>query len=139
MTVTVSRSAGESAWAAQVELPVAGIRTGNGWRDASMRKMFDAERYPVITARFDRIEPVRVRPGDGRGSLPFVLEIGRVAKPIRAAVGTWKEAADQVAFEASFDVSLAEFGLEAPSVMGLAQVDDTVRVRVHAVVRVPPR
>jgi hypothetical protein len=54
-----------------------------------------------------------------------------VERPVQAKLSNWKQEDDRHArFDAAFDVSLKEFGLEAPSIL-FVSVEDTVHVTVH--------
>ena len=114
-------------WSARVQVPVASLDTGNGWRDSNMRKVLDAEHYPSILAAFDGIAPDALRQ---HATLPFMLTIRDKARPVTAALTNWKESEQHLEFDAAFSVSLADYGLEVPSVL-FVHVDDKVAVTVH--------
>jgi polyisoprenoid-binding protein YceI len=115
---------------ARARVTVRQIETGIGARDERMREMFDAAHYPVITATFASVDPdaLRARRAD---ALPFRIAIHGVERDVKPQISQWSEAAGEpVRFRASFDVSLKEFGLEAPVAMGFMRVADRVRVAV---------
>lgn len=114
-------------WSADVSLPVADLSTGNGWRDESMRSMFEADRHPQILGRVRGVDPEQVR---SSGELAFVLRIRDVERPLTARVTHWQQGERQASFDAAFDVSLAAFGIEAPS-LPFNHVGDVVHVSVH--------
>ena len=114
-------------WSADVNVPVASLDTGNGWRDSDMRDMLDAAHHPQIKARFRDLDPEKVR---SSGVLPFVLRIRTVERPIQATVQNWRQSERTASFDAAFDVSLKSFQLEAPSRFFMT-VGDAVRVSVH--------
>lgn len=114
-------------WDADVRIPVATLSTGNAIRDGGMRGMLHADRFPALEGTFRDVDPDRVR---ATHRLPVVLHVAGVARSIEARLEPWQEREDRLAFDAVFDVSLAAFGLEAPSV-AFVQVDDVVHVRVH--------
>jgi len=127
-SVAVSLSQGANgAWSADVSVPVAEMKTGNGWRDESMREMLGAAQHPQIRGRFRDLDADRVR---SSGVLPFVLQIRTVERPVQAAVQNWRQTEREASFDASFDLSLESFQLEAPRTLFL-RVGDTVRVTVH--------
>lgn len=132
-------SAGDG-WITELDVPVAEMSTGNSARDSNMRAMLEGDRYPQIHASFSAIEPAAARParGDESGSIPFVLTIRDVSRPLVGHVAHWAESAELVSFDVRFDVSLAEFGLAAPSVLGLVRVGDRVELLVRAEVRSNP-
>lgn len=127
-SVAVSLSqAADGTWSADVGVPVAEMKTGNGWRDENMRKMFDAEHHPLIRGRFRGVDPQQVQRS---GVLPFALTIRTVERPVQAAVSRWEQNEQEASFDATFELSLASFQLEAPKSMFLS-VGDSVRVTVH--------
>jgi len=118
---------------AQVEVPVASLDTDNSSRDKKMREMFDSENFPKITGSFADIDPqalVGTWQGSGTGELPFNLTIRDVTRPVKATVTRMN--VDHQRLEASFvlNLSLADFGLEAPGVLGIIRVADEVRVEI---------
>ena len=114
---------------ARAEVTVAQVETGISARDEKMREMFDAEHHPKIAAAFAKIDPdaVRARRAD---ALPFRISIKGVEREVKPAISSWSEEGSRVKFRASFDLSLKEFGLEAPVAMGFNRVGDRVRVTV---------
>lgn len=127
-SVAVALSQGaDGTWSADVSVPVAGMKTGNRWRDADMREMLGDAQHPLIRGRFRDLDPEKVR---SSGVLPFVLQIRTVERPVRATVKNWRQSEREASFDAAFDVSLQSFQLEAPERFFLS-VDDTVRVTVH--------
>jgi len=118
---------------AQVEVPVASLDTDISARDKKMRGMFDSENFPKITGSFAEIDPqalIAAWQGTGTGELPFNLTIREVTRPVTATVKHMNS--DAKGLDASFvlKLSLADFGLEAPGVLGIIRVADEVRVEV---------
>ena len=127
-SVAVSLSQGANgAWSADVSVPVAEMKTGNRWRDGDMREMFDAANHPQIRGRFRDVDAEEVRRS---GVLPFLLQIRTVERPVKATIQNWRQSEREASFDASFELSLARFQLEAPSSFFLS-VGDRVRVTVH--------
>ena len=127
-SVAVSLSQGTNgAWSADVSLPVAEMTTGIGLRDKSMRTMFDAAHHPQIRGRFRDVDAEKVR---SSVVLPFVLQIRTVERPVKATIKNWQQNEREASFDASFDLSLASFQLEAPSSFFMS-VGDRVHVTVH--------
>ncbi|HEX9191041.1 MAG TPA: YceI family protein [Candidatus Deferrimicrobiaceae bacterium] len=118
----------------EVEVAVAEMKTGNDSRDEKMREMFQSDRHPVIRAVARDIDADRARermrkdPG-GTAPLEVTLAIRGVERMVQATAGNWKEDGDRVAFDVEFPVSLKEFGLKAPTVLGLIRVGDRVVVK----------
>ena len=118
----------------EVEVPVSGMDTGNKSRDKTMREMFQSERYPRIhgVAHDVDVERLRVEIGKGREGNPTIdlfLRIRDVERKIRATASNLKESGERVTFDLEFPVSLKEFDLKAPSVLGFIRVGDKVSVK----------
>ena len=118
----------------EVEVPVAGMDTRNKTRDGKMREMFRSGPFPRIhaSARDVDVERLRVEIGKGRGgdaSIDLLLRIRDVERKVRATASNLKESGEQVTFDLEFPVSLREFDLKAPSVLGIVRVGDKVTVK----------
>jgi len=131
LTFPVEPGAVSGHWKAEATVQVSSLGTDNGTRDANMWAMFDAQHWPLIRASFADIDPTSVAT-DKR--LAFQLTIRDVTRSVVATIESWQQDSDKVTFDATFDVSLAAFGLKAPSVLGLVHVQDSVAVAVHTVV-----
>lgn len=121
-------------WEGAVEVAVAGMDTRNKSRDGQMREMFRADRFPRIrgTAHDVDVERLREEMGKGRGGkapLELLLRIREVERKIRVMASNLSESGDRVTFDLEFPVSLAEFDLKAPSVLGIVRVGDKVSVK----------
>ena len=118
----------------EVEVPVAAMDTRNKSRDGQMREMFRSDRFPRIhaAARDVDVERLRVEIGKGRegiASIDLLLRIREVERKIRAMASNLIESGDRVTFDIEFPVSLGEFDLKAPSVLGIIRVGDKVSVK----------
>jgi polyisoprenoid-binding protein YceI len=117
---------------ARAEVAVKQIETGIADRDEEMREMFDAEHHPRITATFADVDPEALR-AKRADALPFRITIRGVEREVKPQISGWSEVpGTRARLRASFDLSLKDFGLEAPVTMGFMRVDD----RVHVVVDV---
>jgi polyisoprenoid-binding protein YceI len=116
---------------ARAEVAVDQLDTGIDARNRRMREMFDAERFPRITAVFEDVDPTRLR-GQTAGVLGFTIAIHGVERGVIATTSGWSEMPDHrsARFRAEFDLSLPEFALEAPVAMGFVRVHDLVHVAV---------
>jgi polyisoprenoid-binding protein YceI len=118
----------------EVEVPVAGMETRNKSRDGQMREMFRSDRFPRIhtAVRDVDVDRLRVELGkghEGKAPLDLLLRIRDVERKIRATASNLKESGDRVTFDLEFPVSLGEFDLKAPSVLGFVRVGDKVSVK----------
>ena len=125
----------------EVEVPVSGMDTRNRSRDGQMREMFRSERFPRIRAAAHNVDVGRIRAeaGKGRGgdaSIDLLLRIRDVERKVRATAGNLKESGERVTFDIEFPVSLREFDLKAPSVLGIIRVGDTVSVKANFILTV---
>jgi hypothetical protein len=117
-----------------VEVAVAGMDTRNKSRDGQMREMFRSDRFPRIrgTAQVVDVERLREEMGKGRegkAPLDLLLRIRDVERKVRATASNLKESGERVTFDLEFPVSLGEFDLKAPSVLGIIRVGDKVSVK----------
>ena len=120
----------------EVEVPVAGMDTRNNSRDGKMREMFRSERFPRIRAAAHDVDVERLRVEIGKGregnaSIDLLLRIRDVERKVRATASNLKESGERVTFDLEFPVSLGEFDLKAPSVLGIIRVGDKVSVKAN--------
>jgi hypothetical protein len=120
----------------EVEVPVEGMDTRNRSRDGQMREMFRSERFPRIHAAAHNVDVERLRAETGNGrkgiaSIDLLLRIRDRERKVRATASNLKEAGEQVTFDIEFPVSLGEFDLKAPSVLGFIRVGDKVTVKAN--------
>ena len=120
---------------ARVEVAVDQLDTGIGARNRRMREMFEAEHYPRITAKFADVDPDAVR-AQRADALAFAIAIHGVERRVVPTLSDWSEVpGERARFRAAFELSLSEFGLEAPVAAGFVRVGDRVRVAVDVEVR----
>jgi polyisoprenoid-binding protein YceI len=117
-----------------VEVPVAEMKTGNDDRDVKMREMFQSDRHPRIRAAARDIDTDRVREGirnnvGGKAPLEISLAIRGVERKVQATASNLKEDGPRVSFDLEFPLSLKEFDLKPPSVLGFIRVADRVLVK----------
>jgi len=110
--------------AATVAVTVTNMSTAKPARDRKMFAMFDAPTHSLIRGVVEHL-PV---PQTSRQPAALRLQIAETEKTIPAVVEDWQETNGQITFRLTCDVSLKEFGLEPPSVIGLIRVADKVHV-----------
>jgi polyisoprenoid-binding protein YceI len=118
----------------EVEVPVAGMDTRNRSRDRQMREMFRSERFPRIHAaahdvNVDRLREEMGKGREGKSPLDLLLRIRDVERKVRATASRLEESGGRATFDLEFPVSLGEFDLKAPSVLGIVRVGDKVSVK----------
>jgi len=117
----------------KVSVAVADMDTDNSKRDKKMREMFDAKNYPVITGSAGQValKDLRASSKKGTGSatkVSFKLKIRDIVKPVTATVTNFVETDSRITAELSFTLSLADYQLKPPLVLGVIGVDDKVSV-----------
>ena len=135
-TVRIARDASgkEVIPVVEVEVPVSAMDTRNRSRDGQMREMFRSDRFPRIRGAAHDVDVERLREEMGKGRegkapLDLLLRIRDVERKIRAVASNLKESGDRVTFDVEFPVSLGEFDLKAPSVLGVIRVGDKISVK----------
>lgn len=108
---------------------VAGMDTGNGKRDKKMYEMFEQKKYPVITASAGAVALKDFRKKAGESAkVNFKLKIRDIVKPVTGTVTNFVETDSRITADVAFTVSLADYQLKPPSVLGLINVDDKISV-----------
>jgi polyisoprenoid-binding protein YceI len=121
----------DGRYSARAEVAVAQMDTGISARDKKMREMFEAKKFPRIVATFAPVDASALR-AKRAGALPFRIVMHGVARDITPELADFSEVAGENAhFTASFELSLADFGMKAPVAMGFIRVGDKVRVVVE--------
>ncbi|HEY2774402.1 MAG TPA: YceI family protein [Candidatus Binatia bacterium] len=128
VTTTLHPAAAAGAWDVEFSIPVSGMTTDNDSRDAKMREMLHADRAPSIRVSFPAVNPDAAR---GQGQLHGVVVIAGVSRDVVVAVSDWQSRGPNVSFDADAHLSLKDFQLEAPTVLGLIRVEDDVHVTGH--------
>jgi len=117
----------------EVDVQVREMDTGNHTRDGQMREMFQSDRYPVIHGTVREIDVDGIRreigkEGGGKAFFDLTLGIRDVERTIHAAVTNFREEGRRVGFDVEFPVSLTDYGLKAPSFLGIFRVRDKITV-----------
>jgi len=121
---------GEGRYGARAEVEIAQMKTGISARDRKMREMFDAKRFPRITATFTQLAPRAIR-ARAPAALPFRVQVHGVEKSVTPKLSRYSETAGgRARLRAEFDLTLQDFGLEPPVAMGFIRVGDQVHVVV---------
>ncbi len=125
----VTNAAAGATWDAAGELRVLALSTDHEKRDANMLAMLHADLFPTVDAV---LEDAPVPVGD-EVEAPLRLRIGSHDATVPATISAWTQTVDGVTFRLQFEVSLHEFGLKPPSVLGLIKVGDVVKVDCEVV------
>ena len=124
----------------EVSVPVASLETGNIKRDRQMREMFEAEKFPLIVGHSGAISLSVLRQAlanrtIGTPDIPIRLRIRDIEREIVARVGNYLDQEGRIAADLEFTVSLAEYQLEPPSILGIIRVGDRVDVTASFVLK----
>ncbi|HBG05487.1 MAG: hypothetical protein A2075_21035 [Geobacteraceae bacterium GWC2_58_44] len=123
----------------KVSVAIADMDTHNAKRDKKMREMFEEDRFPVITGSAGVVALKDIRAsitrekGADSGKVGFTLKIREIAKPVTATVTNVVETDSRITADLAFTLSLAEYRLKPPSVLGVISVDDKVSVTATVV------
>ena len=112
----------------KLTVAVAGMDTDNSKRDKKMREMFEEKKYPVITGSAG---PVALK--DVHSKVSFNLKIRDIVKPVTATVTNYLETDSRISADVAFTLSLADYQLKPPSVLGMIKVGDKVSVKATIV------
>ncbi|MFA5516310.1 MAG: YceI family protein [Desulfuromonadales bacterium] len=112
-----------------ISVPVAGLDTDNARRDKKMRAMFDGENFPLITGIGGPVDLASL--ANGAGSLALTLQIRGIDRAVTATVDNVVKTDGTITADLAFPVSLANYRLEPPSVLGIISVDDQVNVALN--------
>jgi polyisoprenoid-binding protein YceI len=115
-------------WSAEADVLVGEMKTANEKRDLKMYQMFNTNRHPRLRGI---VGWTPIPPAAGTNiTVNLTIREGKVDLPVR--VTDWQETAEEIRFHAAWEVSLRQFGLKPPSVLGVIRVGD--RVKLNAVV-----
>lgn len=118
-----------------IAVKVATMDTGHSERDEDMRKMFEHERFPLITGdteafaanEFLTAEHKNIRTPE---EVRFALTIRDITQEITATVTKPQIDPSSITATLLFDLSLSSFELDPPTFLGVIKVKDTLQVRV---------
>ncbi len=117
----------------KLSVAVADMDTDNAKRDKNMREMFEEKKHPLITGSAGAValKDIRVSQKSGSSSthkISLKLKIRDIDKPVTATINNFAETDARITANISFTLSLADFMLKPPSVLGMIKVDDKVSV-----------
>jgi polyisoprenoid-binding protein YceI len=112
-----------NTWSAQAAVVVWQMNTASEGRDRNMWKMFGTNNHPLIRGE---VKP-SVAPPAGT-NVTLTLTIRDQKRDLSVQIIGWTEDAEAVRFHAAWDVSLKQYGLKPPTVMGIIRVGDNVHV-----------
>jgi len=112
-----------------VDVGIIGMTTDNDARDKEMYKMFDATSYSQIHFSFNNVSISEVsQRKDGRISFTGNMTIHQISRPVTIISRGWM-LGDALICEGEFPVSLKDYNLKPPTILGLIRVNDKVLVK----------
>ena len=112
---------------ATASVAVADMDTRHAKRDMNMRRMFAADRFPLVTGVLDqaRLEPPFPR------QVPLRLTICDHVQTIPATIVDARLQDGRLRFDLALELSLRECRLSPPVILGFIKVGDLVQVRIQ--------
>jgi hypothetical protein len=122
-----------NSWSAEADVLGNGMSTAHDGRDKNMKKMIETNKHPILhaTVRSAAISPVAAT----NATLSLRIRDRLLDLPVR--ISDWSENAETVRFRASWELSLKQYGLKPPSVLGVIRVGDKVRLEAEVTATKP--
>jgi polyisoprenoid-binding protein YceI len=111
-------------WTASSQVFSGQMLTDNAKRDRKMHEMMGTNLYPLIRGTVTNA-PI---PGVAGTNATLALKIRGTTQNLVARVMDWKEDAEAIRFRAKWELSLKQYGLKPPSVVGVIRVGDVIRL-----------
>ena len=100
------------------------MATGNEKRDRNMHQMLKTNAFPNIHGAVGGA-PV---PASAGTNVNLTLKIRDKTRVLPVRITAWTETAQEIKFRADWELSLKEYGLKPPSVIGVIRVGDRVKL-----------
>jgi len=126
---------GAETWSVDVSVTAEQMNTGNGLRDKNMRALLRVSDFPLIRGSVVRAAPAAFRSSAAPAKLPLKLSLLARDAEVEADVSNWQEDENRIEFDMAFPVSLGQYGLKPPSMMGMIKVGDRVDVLAHVILK----
>jgi len=114
-------------WVAEADVLSGSMATANDGRDKRMHEMFNTNDYPRIhgKATFSSLTPTNAM---------LSLKIRDQQHDLPVRISNWGQTETNLHFHAEWQVSLKQFKLKPPSVVGIIRVGDTVKLDADVLV-----
>jgi hypothetical protein len=113
-----------NSWSAQAEVLGSQMTTANEKRDRNMWNMLSTSMHPRLAGLVTNA-PL---PIGSETNVTLALRIRDRQFELPVQITEWSETAETIRFHASWEVSLKQYNLKPPSVLGVIRVGDTVRL-----------
>jgi polyisoprenoid-binding protein YceI len=111
-------------WSAEADVLAGLMDTASAKRDKSMHEMFNTNDYPRLHGKVT----AATIPAAGSTNATLSLKIRDQQHDVPVVISNWSETPSNLTFRAEWDVSLKQFKLKPPSVLGVIRVGDTVHL-----------
>jgi len=112
-------------WSAEADVLAGLMNTANAKRDRNMHEMFNTNDYPRLHGT---IAPAAIPVSGTTTNVILNLKIRDQQHDLPVAISDWSETDSNLTFHAEWDVSLKQFKLKPPSVLGVVRVGDVVHL-----------
>lgn len=109
-------------WSASADVLAGQMATANTKRDRKMHRMLEATEFPEIHGVVVNA-PV---PESSGTNVTLRLTIRETTHDLPVRISGWTETGDEIRFHADWTLSLKQYGLKPPSVLGVIRVGDQV-------------
>jgi hypothetical protein len=111
-------------WSADADVLSGLMNTAHEKRDRKMHEMFATNAFPKMHGAVTAA-PV---PGAAGTNAPLRLKIRDKSHDVAARITDWTEDARQITFHAAWELSLKDYALKPPSVLGVIRVGDRIKL-----------
>jgi len=125
---------GSNSWSAEAEVLAALMNTASAGRDKNMYKMLNTNDHPRIHGTVT-LAPLASK---GATNATLRLKIRNQEHDLPVQISSWLDTTDRLSFHAEWDLSLKQFQLKPPSVIGIIRVGDNVHLNADVTARKTP-
>lgn len=111
-------------WSADAGVLAAHMATASEGRDRNMHKMLGTNEHPLIRG----VVVAAPLPGAAGTNVTLRLKIRDRSQDLPVRISDWKETGSEIQFHAAWELSLKQFALKPPSVIGVIRVGDRVKL-----------
>jgi hypothetical protein len=120
-------SISSNSWSAQADVLGGDMTTSNDRRDRNMWIMLETNSHPRLSGA---VHKAALPPPAGTNmTLTLRIRDQQFEQPV--TITDWSESPEGVRFHAAWEVSLKQYSIKPPSVLGLIRVSDTVRLEAQ--------
>jgi len=120
-------------WSAAADVLAGQMATENTKRDRNMHQMLGTNDHPRIHGGI-ATAPI---PGSAGTNATLTLKIRDSSQALAVQIMNWTETAEEIRFRAVWKLSLKQYGLKPPSVIGVIRVGDTVQLEADVTASKP--